>query len=278
MTNSYHVSSVTQRGKTEPFELQVSRGDIANHLPLNIFGYGLNSATANVFVTPWENAPTANYVFPVSPQVMYLASAGGATDAGVLINISGVDGNYNAISETLALGSSSATGVATVKTYWRINNISTSLSSPASPTGQVTLANQATVSGAVVYAQINTTTYNGATVTIGTSQMAVYTVPANNSLYLFRFTGNSSLNGNSTEYSTWRAVAQYNPSLTSTATLIRRVVLQSPFNTNYTIQRVFPFVYPAGTDIQWQTTDSTTVQSYIGVNVGGVLIADTVGN
>jgi hypothetical protein len=54
--------------------------------------------------------------------------------------------------------------------------------------------------------------------------------------------------------------------------------LQSPFNTNYTIQRVFPFVYPAGTDIQWQTTDSTTVQSYIGVNVGGILIADTVGN
>jgi len=278
MTNSYHVSSVTQRGKTEPFELQVSRGDIANHSPLNIFGYGLNSATANVFVTPWENAPTTNYVFPVSPQVMYLASAGGATDAGVLINISGVDGNYNAISETLALGSSSATGVATAKTYWRINNISTSLSSPSSPTGQVTLANQATVSSAVVYAQINTTTYNGATVTIGTSQMAVYTVAANNSLYLFRFTGNSSLNGNSTEYSTWRAVAQYNPLLTSTATLIRRIVLQSPFNTNYTIQRVFPFVYPAGTDIQWQTTDSTTVQSYIGVNVGGVLIADTVGN
>jgi hypothetical protein len=41
----------------------------------------------------------------------------------------------------------------------------------------------------------------------------------------------------------------------------------------YEIQRNFPFVYPAGTDIQWQITDSTTVQSYVGVNVGGVLIS-----
>jgi hypothetical protein len=266
------VSSVTRMGAYEPFDLQVSRGQIMGHTPLNIFGYGQLSATANVFSTPWENSPTTNYAFPTSAQKMYLASAGGATDAGVLISISGLDANYNPISEILALGSSSSTGVTTVNTYWRINNISTALTSPANPTGVVTLNNQATVSGATVYAQINTVTYNGSTVSIGTSQMALYTVPAGFNLYLTRFTGNSSLNGNTSEYSTWRAVAQYPSLLSSSATLIRKVVLQSPFNTFYNIQRTFPFVYPQGTDVQWQVSDSTTTQSYVGINVGGVLI------
>ena len=275
MSQAFHVSSVTQRGKYEPFDLQVSRGDIANHTPLNVFGYGQASATANVFVTPWENAPTTNYAFPTTAQKMYLASTVSG-DSGVLILISGLDANYNAISEVLALGSSTTTGVSTVNTYWRINNMSVALSSGANPTGVITLNSQATVSGATVYAQINTATYNGSTVSIGTSQMAVYTVPANTTLYLFRFSGNSSLNGNSGEYATWRAVAQYPSALNSTATLIKRIVLQSPFSQTYEIQRVFPFVYPAGTDIQWQVTDSTTTQSYLGVNVGGVLIADTV--
>ena len=268
------VSSVTKAGAYEPFDLQVARNQIMGHTQLNIFGYGQMSATANVFATPWENSPTTNYAFPTSAQKMYLASASGATDAGVLINISGLDASYNAISEVLALGSSSSTGVTTVNTYWRINNISTALSSPANPTGVITLNNQATVSGATVYAQINTVTYNTVTTSIGTSQMAVYTVPAGNSLYLTRFTGNSSLNGNTAEYNVWRAVAQYPSSLSSSATLIRKVVLSSPFSLKYEIIRTFPFVYPAGTDIQWQISDSTTVQSYIGVNVGGVLITD----
>ena len=268
------VSSITRAGSYEPFDLQVARGQISNHSQQNVFGYGLMSATANVYATPWENSPTTNYVFPVSAQKMFIASASGATDAGVLIVINGLDANYNAISEVVALGSSASTGVTTVNTYWRINNISVAFSSPTNPVGVITLNNQATVSGAIVYAQINTITYNTATVSIGTSQMAVYTVPANNSWYIHRFTGNSSLNGNTVEYSTWRAVAQYPSSLTTSATLIKRVVLQSPFNTKYEIHRNFPFVYPAGTDVQWQITDSTVTQSYVGVNIGGILVQD----
>jgi len=265
------TASVTRAGAYEPFDLQVARGQIGGHSQVNIFGYGQMSATAGVFATPWENSPTTNYAFPTSAGVMYLASTV-AGDAGVLITVTGLNSSYVLQSEVVTLGSSTTTGVATVNSYWRINNISVALSSPANPTGVITLNNQATVSGATVYAQINTATYNGATVSIGTSQMAVYTVPANNNLYLTRFTGNSSLNGNSAEYNTWRAVAQYPSSLSSSATLIKRVVLSSPFSLKYEIIRTFPFVYPAGTDIQWQITDSTTVQSYVGVNVGGVLI------
>jgi len=277
MSNAYHVSSVTQRGKYEPFELQVSRGDIANHIPLNIFGYGTTGTTAGVFSTMWENAPSTNYVFPTTAQQMYVASTVNG-DAGVLIQITGLDSNYNLASEVLALGGTSGTGVQTVKTYWRINNISVAPTSPANPTGVITIQNQAATSGAVEYAQINTATFNGSTVSVGISQMAVYTVPANATLQLTRFTANSSLTGNTANYCTYRAVAQYNPNLSLTAPLVRRIILQTPFIQEYNIQRTFPFTYAAGTDIQWQIAPSATTATAVGINIGGVLIFDSVGN
>ncbi len=278
MSNTYHVSSVTQRGKYEPFELQVSRNDIANHVSLSIFGFGSTTATptAGVFYPAWENANTpAYYVYPNAPMQMYLASTVSG-DAGALIQISGLDGNYNPISELLALGATAGTGVVTAKTYWRINNISVPLSSTINPTGVITLQNQAATSGSVEYAQINTSTLNGSTVSNGTSQMSVYTVPANSTLYLSRFTANTSYTGNTANYTLYRAVAQYPSALNSSATLIKRVVLQTPFVIEYNIQRTYPFAYPAGTDIQWQFAPSGTVAVSVGINVGGVLIFDTV--
>jgi hypothetical protein len=278
MSNTYHVSSVTQRGKYEPFELQVSRNDIANHVSLSIFGFGSTTATptAGVFYPAWENANTPSYyVYPNAPMQMYLASTVSG-DAGALIQISGLDGNYNPISELLALGATAGTGVVTAKTYWRINSISVSFSSTINPTGVITLQNQAATSGSIEYAQINTSTLNGSTVNNGTSQMSVYTVPANSTLYLSRFTANTSYTGNTANYTLYRAVAQYPSALNSSATLIKRVVLQTPFVTEYNIQRTYPFAYPAGTDIQWQFAPSGTVAVSVGINVGGVLIFDTV--
>ena len=269
-------SSVSQRGQYEPFDLQVSRGQIAYHTPLNIFGYGTTGTTAGLFVTMWENSPSTNYVFPTSAQQMYVASTVGAGDSGALIQITGLDANYKLTSETLALGGTAGTGVVTAKTYWRINNISVSLATTVQPTGTVTLQNQAATSGAVVYAQINTTTFNGSTVSIGTSQMAVYTVPANFTAQFTRFTANSSFTGNTANYCTYRAVAQYNQGLNTSATLVRRIVLNTPFVQQYNIVRTFPFAYPAGTDVQWQIAPSATTACTVGINIGGVLIANSV--
>jgi len=269
-------SSVTQRGQYEPFDLQVSRNQIAYHTPLNIFGYGTTGTTAGTFVTMWENSPTTNYVFPSSAAVMYVASTVGAGDAGALIQVTGLDANYNPISEIVALGGTAGTGVATTKSYWRINNISVALASTVNPTGQITIQNQAATSGAVEYAQINTTTFNGSTISVGTSQMAVYTVPGNATLQLTRFTANSSFTGNTANYGTYRAVAQYPSVLNSSASFVRRVVLNSPFVQQFNIQRNFPFAYPAGTDIQWQIAPSATTACTVGINIGGVLIANSV--
>jgi hypothetical protein len=267
-------SSVSQRGKYEPFDLQVSRNQIAFHTPLNIFGYGTTSTTAGLFVTMWENSPSTNYVFLTSPAQLYLASTQSG-DSGALIVISGLDSNYNPISEVLALGATGGTGVITAKTYWRINNISVSFSSTVNPTGVITLQNQAATSGATFYAQINTTTYNGSTVSLGTSQMAVYTVPNNYTAQLTRFTANSSFTGNTANYGTYRAVAQYPSVLNSSATLIKRVILNTPFVQQYNIQRNFPFAYPAGTDVQWQIAPSATTACTVGINIGGVLIKNS---
>jgi hypothetical protein len=268
------ASSITRMGTIEPFDLQVSRNQIAYHTPLNIFGYGTTGTTAGLFVTMWENSPTTNYVFLTTPAQLYLASTQ-AGDSGALITINGLDSNYNAISEVLALGGTAGTGVITAKTYWRINNISVAVNSTVQPTGVITIQNQAATSGAVEYAQINTATYNGSTVSLGVSQMAVYTVPANNTLQLTRFTANSSFSGNNANYTTYRAVAQFPSVLNSSATFIKRVVLQSPFVQQYNIQRNFPFAYPAGTDVQWQIAPSATTAATVGINIGGVLIANS---
>lgn len=268
-------NSITRQAKYEPFDLQVTRGQIAGHTPINIFGYGTTGTTGGVFVTMWENAPTTNYVFPSTAAVMYVASTVGSGDSGALIQVTGLDANYNPISEIVALGGTAGTGVATTKSYLRINNISVALGSTVQPTGTITIQNQAATSGAVEYAQINTTTFNGSTVSLGTSQMAVYTVPANNTLQLTRFTANSSFTGNTANYGTYRAVAQYPSVLNSSATFVRRIVLQSPFVQQYNIQRTFPFAYPAGTDVQWQIAPSATTACTVGINIGGVLIADS---
>jgi hypothetical protein len=272
LSTNNSVQSISRQAKYEPFDLQVSRNQITGHTPVNIFGYGTTGTTAGLFVTMWENSPTTNYIFPASAQVMYVASTVGAGDSGALIQVTGLDANYNPISEVVALGGTAGTGVATVKSYYRINNIAIAFATTVNPTGVITIQNQAATSGAVEYAQINTTTYNGSTISIGTSQMSVYTVPANNTLQLIRFTANSSFTGNTANYCTYRVVAQYPSVLNSSATLVRRVILNTPFVQQFNIQRTFPFAYPAGTDVQWQIAPSATTACTVGINIGGVLI------
>ena len=91
--------SITQNGKFEPFELQVARGQITNHAPQNIFGYGTTPATANLFRTVWENMNSTEYVFPSSALTMNLVSATAGDTA--TITIVGLDANNNVLTENL---------------------------------------------------------------------------------------------------------------------------------------------------------------------------------
>ena len=271
--------SKTASGQTEPFELQVARGQIPGHTVFNVFGYGVTPSSgtvAGVFYPAWENSSTPSYyVFPTSAQKMYVASTVNG-DSGGYVSINGLDSNYNPISETVTLGGTAGTGVITTNTYWRINSMMIPANSPTAITGVITLQNQAATAGATEYAQINTTTLNGSTISIGVTQMSVYTVPATQTLYLGRFTAFSGYTGSSANYFTYRAVANYPSSLVAGATLTKRVVLQSPFTNEYNIQREYPFSYPSGTDIVWQLAPSAATNSLpYAVNIGGVLIGNS---
>jgi len=252
--------SMTQHGRSEPFDLQVSRGQVPYHSPQNIFGYGTTPATAGLFRTVWENMATTEYVFPSSAVSMNLVSTAAGDTA--TITIVGLDASYNVITENLVLNGT--TNVPTVNQYFRINSMFVAVGSATNPSGVITLIN-----GGVTYAQINTGVFNGTTSSLGTTQMAVYTVPAGYTFYGWRYGAYSSFNGNGTNYTTYRAV-------TNLSSGVQRIILQTPFNTNYEVQRHFPFPYVAGTDLRFQIASSAAAAAVVSVNIGGVLVANEV--
>ena len=153
---AYEIRSISQVGTSEPFELQVARGQIPGHK--HVFKFGVNPAIQNVEETVWEGGGL--YVYPSSALIMTVASASGATDNGVVITISGLDADYNEQSETVTLaGSGTAT---TTKSFLRVNR--GFVAGSQAPAGAVTVAN-----GGTTYAYIN-----------GDNQtlMALWTVPA----------------------------------------------------------------------------------------------------
>jgi hypothetical protein len=248
--------SITRVGRYEPFELQVSRGQITFHSPQNIFGYGTTPATASLFRTVWENMATTEYVFPSSALTMQLVSNAAGDTA--TITIVGLDASYNQITETLVLNGT--TNVPTVNQYLRINSIYVSAGSATNPTGVVTLTN-----GGVTYAQINTGVFNGTTSSLGRSQMAVFTVPAGYTFYGYRYGAYSSFNGNSANYTTYRAI-------TNSSAGVQQLIVQTPFNTTYEVQRHFPFSYVEKTDLRFQVASSAATAAVVSINIGGVLV------
>ena len=259
MTSQAYVinDSVTKRGAFEPFDLQVSRNQITGHTSTNIFGYGTTPATAGTFRTVWENMATTEYVFPSSATTMTLTGGSGDT---ATITIVGLDANYNVISENLVL--TGATGVTTTNAYFRINSMFVASGSTTNPANTVTLTN-----GGVTYAQINTAVFNGVTGSVGTSQMAVYTVPAGSTFYGYRYGAYSSFNGNTANYTTYRAVINLSSG-------VQRLVVQTPYNTTYEVQRHFPFAYAEKTDLRFQVASSAATAAVVSINIGGVLVAN----
>ena len=164
---AYDIRSITQVGTSEPFELQVSRGQIPGHSVLHKFG-AVPSMSINTTGTIWDINDT---LYPWSA----LTSAGtltvdraSASDANKIITIQGLDANYKQISENVTL--TNATGNATTQSFIRVYRAFMHNGSAAN-VGNIDI-------------KISTTII--ARITAGKSQtlMGVYTVPAGYSLYL----------------------------------------------------------------------------------------------
>jgi hypothetical protein len=242
------VSSVTRAGAYEPFDLQVSRGQIYGHSTVNI--YGFQSAVTTTQIPLWENATA--YTFPSSAVAMTVASAAGATDAGVKIQVQGLDASYNALNETVTLN---ASGTATTTgLFLRINAL---ITTSGNATGIVTAKN-----GGTTYAQIN--------VGFGRSLMSIYTVPNGYDFYLARVAGNSSFNGNNTNYLFYQNL--------STSNGVNIVTTKAPFTTAYDALRVMPRKFSGKTDLQFLfNTNAGTAAVNVGVE-GYLVQADVTTN
>jgi hypothetical protein len=234
--------SLTRWNKSEPFELQVARGQIRGHQSLNISGY--QASVDGGFIPIWENATA--YTYPTSAIQMTLYSSS-ASDTAVSILINGLDSNYDPISETLIL-TNGTTGVTTVNSYFRINSIA--VVGTVNPVGTISLTNSAKT---VTYAKIT----NGN----GRSSMTVYTVPKGYTFYLAKV--NCYTHSSNNQLTTYRAYT-INPNG------IVNAVLQAPFTEVYISDKSVPRPYIEKTDCQWQCT--STQLSAVGLQIEGILI------
>ena len=114
------IASVTQRGKYEPFELQVSRGQVAWHRAVVVFGYNPDVDTNPETIWPGDG------LLPYLPSVSQLkVSSANANDTANgtgarTVFIGGLDGNHNEISETVTMNGQTA--VTTTQSYLHINS------------------------------------------------------------------------------------------------------------------------------------------------------------
>jgi len=88
---AYDLRSISQVGTSEPFELQVARGQIPGHSIRNLFG--TNPAIGTTFRTAWENNTALPFLS--SEQKLDIVSTSDDDAEGPQVLVVGVDGNYN---------------------------------------------------------------------------------------------------------------------------------------------------------------------------------------
>jgi len=216
------TQSITRVGKNEPFELQISRGQILNHEVRNIFGWQASTTTA--FIPLWENATA--YTYPTSALPMTVTSASASDDGGT-VTIIGLDINYNEISETVI--ANSTTAPVTTKGFFRINDVI--FANTGTNVGIITISN-----GGTTYAKI--------LAGVGRNQASIYTVPAGKCFYLYRIDAFSN-DSTAVKPGLFRNYVRYNNGN-------EYVVARTTFSGNMNIQRRLPFKYNEKTDIQFQ--------------------------
>jgi len=180
-------SSVTRVGAFEPFDLQVSRGQIAGHSYIFQFG---QAATVTTNQSVW--ATTGVYAFPAAATVMKISS-GSASDAAAgtgarTVFISGLDANYVPISETVILNGQ--TSVNTTNSYLRINNFYVLTCGSGNTAAGIIYAGTGTVTTGVP-----ATIYSLMPLAYNAQTQAIYTVPAGYTAYI---TSNTFTSNNTT--------------------------------------------------------------------------------
>lgn len=171
------VSSISRIGTSEPFELQVSRGQIAYHK--TNFKFGFNPDVDDSLETVWAQGGLYSYlaaasVLKVSSSSTNDASAGTGART---VTLDGLDANYDEISEDVTLNGQTA--VNTTQEFLRINRMTVNTAGSGGQNAGVIYAGTGTVTSGVPANKY-------ATIAIGDNQtlMALWTVPKGYTAFL----------------------------------------------------------------------------------------------
>ena len=162
---AHEIRSISQVGTSEPFELQIARGQIPGHYRVHKFGF--NPLVNELEETIWDVGGI--YAYPSSAAKMTATSTDGANDEDVQVTIQGLDADYNPLSETVALD---GTGVGETNGFF-LRVFRAFIEGSQQPSGTVNITNSSTT-----YARIS----------LGENQtlMTVWTVPAGYTAYLLQ--------------------------------------------------------------------------------------------
>ncbi len=226
--------------------LNIARGLVKGVSGLSISGY--SSAVGGTFVPLWEINGAYTY-FPSAQVVLVWSDS--ASDTNVSILISGLDANYDIITETVVL-TNGTTGVLSTKQFLRINNLSTVGSVNAIGTIRAGSSDKTITLAGIVDGN-------------GRSQMSIFTVPNGYTFYLSQV--NLYTNSNGSQYVNYRSYTQQPSGLTTK-------VLQFPLTTQYNSIKIVPRPYASKTDVQWQCNSTGTSQ--VGIQIEGYLIQNPI--
>jgi len=174
-------SSISRFGLTEPFNLQVARGQIGYHE--SIYKFGNNPEVADSVETVWAQGGLYSYL-SAATVLKVSSSSTDDTSAGTgarTVQLFGLDGDYNEISEVVTLNGQTA--VNTTQSYLRINRMIVRSAGSGGANAGIIYAGTGTVTTGVpanIYATVNGD---------GTNQtlMAIWTVPAGYTGYLMQY-------------------------------------------------------------------------------------------
>jgi hypothetical protein len=244
---------------TVPYNLRVSQGNVAGATSLYKFGYNSDVGTSEE--TIW--AEGGIYAYPSSAATVYVSStdANDAFPSGTgarTIRVFGLNENYLEVSADVELNGQTqveTTGVSFIRVF-RAFVLTSGSGGTAAGTIYVGTSGGAGGVPPVVYANLSTGNQ---------TQLALYTVPANKTLYLddVVFTAGISLANN---YATVSLLCREFGSNT-----FRTKVIQTIQSNELVLPFTYPLAFPAKSDIECRAV-ATSVGNAISAAFSGVLI------
>ena len=176
---SREVSSISRVGTSEPFDLQVARGQVAFHETQ--FKFGFNPDIDDSLETIWAEGGLYSYLSAAS--VLKISSSStDDTSAGTgarTITISGLDANYDEISESVTLNGQTA--VNTTQSFLRVFRMIVDTAGSGGQNAGVIYAGTGTVTSGVPANKYGT-------IAVGDNQtlMCFWTVPRGYTAFLYQ--------------------------------------------------------------------------------------------